>query len=138
MLFLILSCSLLFSQGYQTELEDHQPAAEIIEETLPFLLEHSKSCEHDAIKQRVQEFVDMFANVTEMENEYVFKMEKSVPLWVKFNEHKEQLSQWLAGAEDDYNQRLQSGDADLTLRSLRNAEVCRTFLLLLPLSPSPT
>ena len=87
---------------------------------------------------REKEFVDMFANVTEMENEYVFKMEKSVPLWVKFNEHKEQLSQWLAGAEDDYNQRLQSGDADLTLRSLRNAEVCRTFLLLLPLSPSPT
>ena len=125
MLFLIPSRP--FSQSYQAVLEDHRPAAEIIEDTLPFLLEHSKSCEHDAIKQRVQEFGDMFANVTEMEDEYVFKMEKSVPLWEKFNEHKEQLTHWLAGAEDAYQQRLQSGDADLTLRSLRNAEVCNNL-----------
>lgn len=102
---------------------DHHPAAEVIVETVSFLLEHSKSSEHEAIKQRVQEFSDTFDNLVEMEEEYVTKMEASLPLWVQFNEHKNQLADWLVGAEEVYSERLQSGDPDLTERSLRNAEV---------------
>ena len=90
---------------------------------MQFLLEHSKNCEHDAIKQRVQEFSEKFDGLVEMEADYVSKMEASVPLWVQFNDHKKLLTQWLAGAEDTYNDRLQSGDAELTRASLINAQV---------------
>lgn len=58
-----------------------------------------------------------------LEDDYVSKMEASLPLWVQFNEHKRQLADWLLGAEEVYSNNLYSGDPDLTERSLRNAEV---------------
>lgn len=103
---------------------DHHEAAEVILETLDFLLEHSKSSEHEAIKQRAQEFSDMFDQLADMEGTYVSNMEASLPLWVQFNQHKQELSSWLVGAEQLYaSEHLQSGDADVTEQSLKNARV---------------
>lgn len=102
---------------------EHKPAAEVIIETEEFLLEHSRLSDRPPIQERVRQFQELFEATAESVQEYVDNMESALPLWEEFNQYQARLSDWLVGADQTYSNQLQSGDAIITERSLRNAEV---------------
>ena len=113
----------MYTQTYLEQMAEHKPAAEVIIETEEFLLEHSRRSERPQIEERVKQFQELFEGTAESVQEYVDKMESALPLWEDFNQCQAHLSQWLVGADQTYSSHLQLGNAIVTEKSLRNAEV---------------
>ena len=108
-------------------MQEHQKEAEFIEQTVSFLVEHSRKEHREEIAARAKDFVQRYQALSSSVDTYVSSMQDSIPIWKEFNDHGRGMLEWLDHVQGELeSDHTQPGNAIVTERSLGNTEVGRT------------
>ncbi len=101
-------------------MREHEEARLFIQNTVPFLVEHSRKPDREDMQLKADEFDRRYRALQTSLDAHVAMLKESVPFWKKFNSGVSDLSNWLERVNGDLvSDNVQFGNAIMTEKSLR-------------------